>query len=311
VVAAFDSWSTTSRVLRHPHPERIDWLRVVPFLAMHAGCLAVIWVGASAVAVWTAVALFYVRMFFLTGFYHRYFSHRTFKTSRGGQLAFAIAGMTAVQRGPLWWAAHHRHHHQHSDQPDDVHSPVQHGFWTSHIGWLMTRKCFPTNLDRVRDLARYPELVFLDRFDTLVPILLGASLYGVGALLEAVAPGLGTSGWQMFVWGFCISTTALFHGACTINSLSHRFGSRPYETGDSSRNNPLLALVTLGEGWHNNHHHYMHATRQGFRWWQLDVTYVVLRGLAALRIVSDLRPVPREVLEGSRRSRAAAASSGP
>jgi stearoyl-CoA desaturase (delta-9 desaturase) len=237
-------------------------------------------------------------MIALTGFYHRYFSHRTFKTSRPVQFAFALAGASAVQRGPLWWAAHHRLHHKHSDEEADVHSPVRHGFWKSHMGWLMTRKCFPTDLDQVRDLARYRELVFLDRFDTLVPLALAGALFGVGELLQAYAPGLGTDGWQMLVWGFFVSTTALFHAACTINSLSHQFGTRPYATGDSSRNNFLLALLTLGEGWHNNHHHYMHSTRQGFRWWQVDVTYYVLRVLSWFRIVWDLRPVPQERLKG-------------
>ena len=303
LLAPLDSWAKASKMAGVPNPERVDWLRVVPFLAMHAGCLAVLWVGASAVAVWTAVGLFYARMFFLTGFYHRYFSHRTFRTSRAGQLALAIAGATAVQRGPLWWAAHHRHHHRHSDEESDVHSPVRHGFWRSHVGWLLTRACFPTQLRQVRDLARYPELVFLDRYDTLIPIALGGALYGAGALLEAVAPSLGTTGWQMFVWGFCISTTALFHAACTINSLSHVFGTRPYATSDSSRNNPLLALLTLGEGWHNNHHHYMHSVRQGFRWWQLDLTYLGLRALAALRLISHLRPVPAAVLADTARGR--------
>jgi stearoyl-CoA desaturase (delta-9 desaturase) len=290
VVSWFDSWSRTPEALAHPNPERTDWVRSIPFLVMHLACVAIVWVGWSPVAVGTAVGLYLARMFFLTGFYHRYFSHRTFKTSRAGQFAMALAGATAVQRGPLWWAAHHRHHHQHSDEEEDVHSPVRHGFWRSHMGWLMTRKCFPTELHRVRDLAKYPELVFLDRFDTLVPVALAGLLFGVGALLEAVAPGLGTNGWQMLVWGFFVSTTFLFHAACTINSLSHVFGTRPYDTKDSSRNNPLLALLTLGEGWHNNHHHYPHSTRQGFRWWQVDLTYYALVTLSWLGLVWDLKP---------------------
>ncbi len=280
-----------------PAEKRIDWLRVLPFAFLHAACFAVLIVGWSPVAVGVAVALYVVRMFAITGIYHRYFSHRAFRLTRRWQFAFAVLGATAVQRGPLWWAAHHRHHHRVSDQPDDVHSPVQHGFWWSHMGWLMSPHGFRTRIHEVQDLYRFPELVFLDRFDTLVPALFAAALLGLGALLDAVAPGLGTSAGQMLVWGFFVSTVFLFHGTCTINSLAHVIGRRRYATGDDSRNSALLAVITLGEGWHNNHHHYPGAARQGFRWWEYDVTYYVLRALACVGVVHDLRGVPAHVLE--------------
>ena len=283
--------------------QRIDWLRVLPFALLHVACLAVIWVGWSPVAVGVAAAMYVIRMFAVTGIYHRYFSHRTYRLNRFWQFMAALLGGTTVQRGPLWWAAHHRYHHRHSDAPTDIHSPSQQGFWWSHVGWLLSRGAFRTRLEEVRDLQKFPELVFLDRFDTLVPALFAGAMYGLGALLESVAPGLGTSGWQMFVWGFVISTVVLFHGTCTINSLSHVFGWRRYDTGDHSRNNPLLALITLGEGWHNNHHHYPGAARQGFRWWEIDVTYYALRGLSLVGIVSALRPVPRSVVEDDHRDR--------
>jgi stearoyl-CoA desaturase (delta-9 desaturase) len=277
--------------------KRVDWVRVLPFAFLHAACLGVIWVGWSPVAVAVAVLAYVVRMFAVTGIYHRYFSHRAFRLNRFWQFAFAVLGGTAVQRGPLWWAAHHRHHHRVSDQPEDVHSPVQHGFLWSHIGWLTSRHGFRTRVDEVRDLCRFPELVFLDRFDTLVPVLFAGALFGLGAALEAWAPGLGTDAWQMLVWGFFVSTVCLFHGTCTINSLAHVIGRRRYETGDHSRNSALLALITLGEGWHNNHHHYPGAARQGFFWWELDITYYALRALAVVGIVKDLRPVPAHTLE--------------
>ena len=276
---------------------RVDWLRVLPFVVLHAACLGVAVVGWSPVAVGVAAAMYFVRMFAVTGVYHRYFAHRAYRLSRSWQFVAALLGGTTVQRGPLWWAAHHRHHHRSSDEPDDVHSPVQHGFWWSHVGWLVSRGAFRTRLDEVPDLARFPELVFLDRFDTLVPALFAAALFGLGAALGVWAPGLGTDAWQMLVWGFFVSTVALFHGTCTINSLSHVFGGRRYDTGDESRNNLLLALITLGEGWHNNHHHYPGAARQGFHWWEIDVTYYVLRALAVVGIVRGLRPVPRSVVE--------------
>lgn len=276
-------WFDTASPTGDPSERGVDWVRVLPFIAMHAACLAVFVVGWSAAAVTTAVVLYAVRMFAITGFYHRYFSHRAFTTSRAAQFAFAVLGNSSGQRGPLWWAAHHRHHHRHSDTEADVHSPRQHGFLWSHMGWITSRENFPTDLAAVPDLAKYPELRFLDRFDTLVPALLAVGLFVAG-------------GWQMLVWGFFVSTVALFHGTCCINSLAHRMGRQPYPTGDDSRNSLLLSLVTLGEGWHNNHHYYPASARQGFRWWQIDLTYMGLRLLALLGIVRDLKPVPARVL---------------
>jgi stearoyl-CoA desaturase (Delta-9 desaturase) len=264
---------------------------------MHLGCLGVIWVGWSPIAAAAAIAAYVVRMFAITGFYHRYFSHRTFQTSRFMQFVFALIGATAVQRGALWWAANHRHHHRHSDQETDVHSPRQHGFLWSHVLWLTTRKHFPTRLEYVKDLARYPELRFLDRHDNLVPILLGLASFGVGALLEAFYPGLGTSGAQMAIWVFFISTVALFHGTCTINSLSHCFGSKRFDTADDSRNNFWLALLTLGEGWHNNHHHFPGSVRQGFYWWEIDLTFYGLKMMSWTGLIWKLHPVPPRVYE--------------
>ncbi len=236
--------------------DRVEWSRILPFVGMHLTCLAVVWVGWSPVAVAVAVIAYFVRMFAITGFYHRYFSHRSFKTSRVGQFIFGVLGAAAVQRGPVWWAAHHRHHHAYSDRLEDSHSPIVHGFIRSHMGWFLTRKGFAPDLRRVRDLLQFPELRWLDRFDILVPVVFAVGMFGLGALLDLVDPDLGTSSWQMLVWGFFISTVACYHGTYTINSLSHVFGRQRYRTGDASRNNWLLALITLGEGWHNNHHHY-------------------------------------------------------
>ena len=272
-------------------PDRIDWLRVLPFIGLHLACLGVFWVGFSWFAFWTAVALYAARMFAITGFYHRYFSHKAFRTSRPVQFAFAVLGAASVQRGPLWWAAHHRHHHRHADTELDVHSP-RHGFWRSHMGWFLTPRGFRTDFDAIKDLVRFPELRLLDRFDILVPVLLAVGLYALGSWLEGAHPGLGTNGPQLLVWGFFVSTIVLFHVTVTINSLSHRWGSRRFATRDDSRNNALLALLTFGEGWHNNHHHYPGSARQGFAWWELDLTYLGLRAMALLGLVSDLRPVP-------------------
>ena len=280
---------------------RIDWLRALPFIALHLGCLGVVWVGVSATALWVALSLYGVRMFAITGFYHRYFSHRTFKASRPVQFAFALLGASAAQRGPLWWAAHHRHHHVHADKPADPHSP-RHGFWRSHVGWFLTRGAFRTDTSRIGDLLKFPELRWLDRYDTVVPLLLAIVLFVAGEALERWAPALGTSGPQLLVWGFFVSTVVLFHATVTINSLAHRMGSRRYATGDDSRNNWWLALLTFGEGWHNNHHFFPGSARQGFRWWEIDLTWYGLRGLQALRLVRDLKPVPAWVLARGHRA---------
>ena len=271
---------------------QIDWPRVIPFVSLHLACFGIIYVGFSWFALMFAIALYVIRMFAITAFYHRYFAHKAFKTSRIGQFIFAILGATAVQRGPLWWASHHRNHHAHSDEQTDAHSPFQHGFLWSHIGWFLSRANFSTKLDRVKELAHFPELRFLDRFDVIIPIALAASIYALGEALRNAAPALQTNGLQLFVWGFILSTVLLYHGTFCVNSLAHVWGKRRYATRDHSRNNALIALITLGEGWHNNHHHFPGAAKQGFYWWEIDFTYYGLKVLAALGIIWDLKIVP-------------------
>lgn len=286
----------------HPVPRDggINWWATIPFAMVHVAALGVFWVGISPIAVIVCLALFWVRMFAITGFYHRYLSHRSYKTSRWFQFLFALVGNSSVQKGPLWWAAHHRHHHQYSDQDEDVHSPVKRGFIYSHVGWIFARANSATRIRLVPDLAKYPELRALDRFDVLVPILLGTSCFGLGVLLQTYAPSLGTSGLQMLFWGFFLSTVILVNATFTINSLSHIFGKRRFETSDTSRNNWLLALLTCGEGWHNNHHHYPTAARQGFYWWEIDLTYYGLLVLAKLGLIWDLKKVPAHILDKGR-----------
>ena len=298
VLQWFDSWAEGPAT--DASETAIDWPRVIPFAAMHVACFAVIWVGWSPFAVAVAAALYVLRMFAITAFYHRYFSHRSFQTSRLTQFVFAFLGATSVQRGPLWWASHHRHHHRNSDQPSDVHSPIERGFFWSHVVWFLTRRNFSPRLELVRDFAKYPELRFLDRFDVFAPFVLALGLFVGGSLLEAFAPGLGTSGPQLLVWGFVISTVVLYHGTFTINSFAHRFGTRRFDTPDDSRNNALLALITLGEGWHNNHHHYPGAVRQGFYWWEYDPAWWTLWLMERVGLVWNLRAVPASALERRR-----------
>ncbi|WP_428992430.1 acyl-CoA desaturase [Rhodanobacter denitrificans] len=295
-------WFDTSAAVTidESREDRIDWLRAAPFIVMHLACIGVIWVGVSPIALIVAATLYAVRMFALTAFYHRYFSHRTFQTSRVVQFGFALIGASCVQRGPLWWAAHHRHHHRVTDTPDDPHSPRVHGFLWSHVGWFLTPRNFRTDLARVPDLAKFPELRWLDRFDIAIPVLLAMALYGLGTLLQHVAPQLGTTGGQLLTWGFFVSTIVLFHATVTINSLAHRFGKRRFDTKDDSRNNVWLALLTFGEGWHNNHHFFPGSSRQGFRWWEVDLTWYGLKLMSALGLVHGLKAVPAWVLARSR-----------
>jgi stearoyl-CoA desaturase (Delta-9 desaturase) len=296
VRTSFAAWfDGRSHAFAVGEPRRIDWLRQIPFISIHAGCVALPWVGVSAVSLSAGLMLYALRMFAITGFYHRYFSHQAFRTGRLVQFVFAVLGAMAAQRGPLWWASHHRHHHVHAEEPEDCHSPLRHGFVWSHLGWFMARENFATRDALVRSLARYPELRFLDRWDTLAPLALIGLLYASGTLAERFAPGLHTTGAQLVVWGFCVSTVALYHATFSINSLAHRFGSRRYATRDASRNNLWLALLTFGEGWHNNHHRYPVAARQGFFWWELDLTYYGLRALEALGLIRALKPVPAAV----------------
>ncbi len=291
MLRCFDTWQVPVQA-----SARISLLRVIPFAAMHLGCLGVLWVGWSPFAVAFAAGAWLLRKFAVTAFFHRYFSHRAFRTSRPVQFAFAAIGTAAVQRGPLWWAAHHRQHHRFSDGDGDPHSPRR-GFWRSHMLWFFEQRNYHTRKDEIRDFARFPELRFLDRFDLLPPALFAGFTLLLGAALERWAPQLGTGPAQLFVWGFLISTVFLYHSTFTINSLAHRFGRRRYATSDTSRNSLLLALLTLGEGWHNNHHRFPGAARQGFLWWEIDFSYYVLRCMAAIGWIQDLRSVPQHILK--------------
>ncbi len=256
----------------------------VGLLGFHLLCFAAIWTGVPWEALALCAVLYAVRMFGVTAGYHRYFSHRTYKMNRVMQFLMAFLAQSGMQRGVLWWAAHHRHHHKFSDQPEDVHSPEQDGFFWAHIGWILDPRWADTNMARVKDLARYPELRFLNRFHHLPGLILA-----IGCFLWM--------GWAGLVVGFIWSTVILWHSTFTINSLAHVYGSRRYDTDDDSRNSFLLALLTFGEGWHNNHHHYQASTRQGFYWYEIDLTYYLLWVMSKLRLVSDLREPPRHVVE--------------
>lgn len=278
-------------------PRKIAFGKSTGFFLLHLAPLLILVCGVSWAAVVACIAAYAVRMFGITAGYHRYFSHRTFRTSRAFQFLLAFLGAAAAQKGPLWWAAHHRHHHRHSDTEADIHSPGLKGFWWAHVGWILSDEYDATPIDSVRDLARFPELRFLNRHHWVAPFVFASVMLGIGAALGRWAPGLHTDGLQMLVWGFFVSTVLLYHGTFAINSLTHVFGRRRYNTSDDSRNSLLLAIITLGEGWHNNHHHYPMSERQGFYWWEIDVSHYLLKALSWAGIVWDLRVPPARVLQ--------------
>ncbi|HEY3806342.1 MAG TPA: acyl-CoA desaturase [Kofleriaceae bacterium] len=257
----------------------------IPFWGVHIlAIVGIALLGFSWKGVALCAALYLPRMFFVTGAYHRYFSHRSYKTSRWFQFVLALGATMTAQKGPLWWAAHHRMHHKLSDQPGDLHSVMQNGFWWSHMGWILSRDLEDTDHSRIKDFAKYRELVWLDRLWLVPPVAVGVATFFIG-------------GFFALVWGFAVAQVLCWHGTFTINSLSHLWGGRRYVTSDDSRNNFVLATITLGEGWHNNHHHYQVSARNGFMWWEIDVTYYVLRALAAVHLVRDLHGVPAHVLD--------------
>ena len=247
------------------------------FWAVHIACVLVIWAGASLFAVGVCLLLYWIRMFAITGGYHRYFSHKTYQTSRIVQFILAFVGATSAQKGPIWWASHHRHHQRHSDTTEDIHSPIVSGVYYAHVGWVLSTQFIATRYDQVKDLLKFPELRLIDRFYLVPPIILAISLYYFGVWIETSFPQLETTAFQMLVWGFFISTVFLYHGTFCINSFCHLIGRKRFKTGDDSRNSLLLSLITLGEGWHNNHHVYHVSERQVFYWWEIDISQYIFR----------------------------------
>ena len=265
------------------HIDKPRWKENYPFWTVHVlAAVGAVVVGWSWAAFAWLAGSYAVRMFAITAGYHRYFAHRTFKTSRVFQFILALLAMSSAQQGILWWAAHHRNHHKFSDEPADIHSPVQRGFYWSHIGWILSSRHKATDYERIKDFAKYPELRWLNRHDLFVAIAWGFVLFGIG-------------GATALFWGHFVSLVIAWHVTFCINSLAHVWGRRRYNTSDDSRNNALLAVFAFGEGWHNNHHHYQRTARQGFYWWEIDVTYYVLKILEKMRIVSDVQGIPAHI----------------
>ncbi len=273
-----------------------SWTYSLGIILIHLSPILIIWTGATLFDWMVCIALYFIRMFFVTGAYHRYFSHRTYKTSRVFQFFLAFMAQTSVQKGVLWWAAHHRVHHRHSDTPQDPHSAKIYGFWYSHIGWIIGTDYRDTDFKIIGDYAKYPEIRWLDKYHLVPVFVMGFIVTALGGIVNGGSiTAMFSEGWSTLVVGFFLSTIFLYHGTFSINSLMHKIGRQRYETGDESRNSIWLALLTLGEGWHNNHHYYQASARQGFFWWEIDITYYVLSVFAWLGLIWDLKPVPKHI----------------
>lgn len=299
--------AATAELGSTPEPSRVwDWKRInlansIGLFLIHGAALGVLFVGVSwpaAIAAWCA---YWIQIFGVSAGYHRYFAHRTFRTSRAFQFVLAYMGAMAAQMGPLWWASYHRRHHAHSDEPADIHSPRQGGFWWAHIGWVLFENGNQMDANYVKDWNRYAELRWLDDYRWVPPASLLVSMFGLGLWLQTAHPEWGAGPWQMAVWGFAVSTAFMHHVTFSVNSVTHMFGRRRFATKDDSRNVWWLALLTNGEGWHNNHHRFPMSEKHGLRWWELDVTHWMLRGLQQFGVVWGIRTQPVGIVRAAKR----------
>jgi len=269
----------------------------IVFGLIHLMPLGALWTGATFFDWMVCIFLYVYRMFWITGGYHRYFAHKSYKTSRFFQFIIAFMAQTSAQKGALWWAAHHRHHHRHSDTPADPHSMKIYGFWYSHIGWIVGPDFKKTDYKTIGDYAKYPELVWLNKYHMVPPLVLALIVTALGGIVNggSITEMFTTAGFSTLFIGFFLSTVILYHGTFSINSIMHKFGNQRYETGEESKNSVWLAFITLGEGWHNNHHYYETASRQGFFWWEFDITWYILKVFSWLGLIWDLKGVPKHI----------------
>ena len=274
--------------------EKLSLLVSLPFISVHIGAIVALTISPSLFALFMVFLMYFIRMFGITAGFHRFFSHKTFKTSRAFQFILAYLATCSAQMGPIWWASHHRHHHKYTDEIEDPHTPTLKGFFWAHVGWIMSPANVPTKEEYVGDLKRFPELKFLDKYHYIAPLSMAMILFGLGEYMALNYSQYNTNGMELLMWGFFVSTVILYHATFTVNSVCHVFGYRSYDTKDGSVNNWLIAILTLGEGWHNNHHAFPNSERQGHKWYQIDICHYILWCLSKLGIVWDIRGVPED-----------------
>jgi len=253
----------------------------------HLSALLVFYVGFS----WTALAVFFfsflIRAFGVSAGYHRYFSHRSFKTSRPFQFVLAFLGASAGQKGPLSWVTSHRIHHRTSDTQADPHTP-QKGFFYGYLGWLLPVDALHTDLNLTADFAKYPEIRWINKFHNVGPLTVIILCGFFGKYLSIHFPQLGTSALQLIVWGFILSTLATLHGTLMINTICHSEKERHHSTNDFSSNVPWLLPFTLGENWHHNHHRYPKSANCGLEKGQIDFIFIGICLLEKLGLASEV-----------------------
>lgn len=277
------------------------WIGLIGFTLIQVGALiGIFFVPADVFSVSLAIFFYIIRMFGITGGFHRYFAHRSYKTSRVFQFILGILGTFAAQRGPIWWASHHRIHHRYSDQKQDVHSPSN-GLFQSHIGWIFMEKNLNIDWKYANDWKKFPELIIIDRLCYPLVGVFFILLWSIGSIANALFPSLHTSGFSCFFWAGLVSTTLLYHATFSVNSLCHIFGYRTYNTPDTSTNFWPIGILALGEGWHNNHHHYSASTRQGFKFWEIDISYMIIKSLSFFGIIWDIKRPPNHILKGQKK----------
>lgn len=255
-----------------------DWVTLLFMAAVHGIALLAFLPGNFS---WTAVGVALL-LHWVTGClgitlgWHRLISHRSFQVPKWLEYFFLFCGALACQHGPIMWVGLHRHHHAHSDQSNDHHDSNK-GFWWSHMGWMLREVPAKQEISRfTRDIATDPVYLFFEKYFLALQILLGVLLYALG-------------GWSFVLWGIFVRMVAVYHCTWLVNSATHKFGYRNYQTDDKSVNCWWVALLTYGEGWHNNHHAFQYSARHGLKWWEIDLTWMTIRLLQRLGLAQKVK----------------------
>ena len=262
-----------------PNRQKLNWITTIVLILLHIGAVAALFVfswrvfAAAVFLYWMTVALG------ISMGYHRLHTHRSYQIPRFLEYFFAVCGALTLEGGPIFWVATHRLHHQKSDQPGDPHSPRD-GAWWSHVGWILLGE---TNHNNTRvlskyapDLAKYKFYVWLNNYHWVPLTVLGVLLYAIGGL-------------PLFLWGGCLRVVVGLHSTWLVNSATHMWGRRRFETRDDSRNSWWVALLTFGEGWHNNHHAHPTSARHGLAWYELDHSWILISVLKFFGIAKSVK----------------------
>lgn len=264
---------------------QFNWYHILFFAPLHLGALLALF---PAFFSWKAVGVALL-LYWVTGGlgitlgFHRLLTHRSFATPKWLEYFLALCGTLACQGGPFDWVGIHRQHHLHSDQELDPHDSNK-GFWWSHINWMFYNS---PGLDEVpkfiKDIADDPVYQFLHKNMVFLQVCLGLFLLWLG-------------GWSFVVWGVFVRLVFVWHCTWFVNSATHKFGYRTYESGDRSTNCWWVALLTYGEGWHNNHHAFQYSARHGLKWWEIDLTWMTIQLLQALGLATNVKLPPEKAV---------------